>query len=232
MLERRAAREPLAYITGNKEFWSLDFIVTPAVLIPRPETELLVDLALDCARELPSRQRIKILDIGTGSGAIAVSLAKHLPESEVWAVDISAASLRVAEANAKRHNVAERIRFLQGDLLDALDQVGATFDLILSNPPYVRSAELAGLAPEIRDWEPRTALDGGVDGLDYSRRLIGAAPSHFNEGGRMLLEIGSDAAQAVVDLFARAGCYEPARVHRDYAGRDRAVAAVKGTRRG
>ena len=121
LLERRAAREPLAYITGNKEFWSLDFIVTPAVLIPRPETELLVDLALDCAREWPSRQRIKILDVGTGSGAIAVSLAKHLPESEVWAVDISAASLRVAEANAKRHNVAERIRFLQGDLLDALD---------------------------------------------------------------------------------------------------------------
>lgn len=232
LLERRAAREPLAYITGNKEFWSLDFIVTPAVLIPRPETELLVDLALDCARELPSRQRIKILDIGTGSGAIAVSLAKHVPESEVWAVDISAASLRVAEANAKRHNVAERIRFLQGDLLDAMDQIGATFDLILSNPPYVRSAELAGLAPEIRDWEPRTALDGGADGLDYSRRLIGAAPSHFNEGGRMLLEIGSDAAEAVVDLFARAGCYEPARVHRDYAGRDRAVAAVKGARRG
>ena len=205
LLERRAAREPLAYITGNKEFWSLDFIVTPAVLIPRPETELLVDLALDCARELPSRQRIKILDIGTGSGAIAVSLAKHLPESEVWAVDISGASLRVAAANAKQHNVTERMRFVRGDLLDALDQVGATFDLILSNPPYVRSAELAGLAPEIRDWEPRTALDGGVDGLDYSRRLIGAAPSHFNEGGRMLLEIGSDAAQAVVDLFARAG---------------------------
>ena len=232
LLKRRAAREPLAYITGNKEFWSLDFIVTPAVLIPRPETELLVDLALDCARGLPGRQRIKILDVGTGSGAIAVSLAKHLPESEVWAVDISAASLRVAEANAKRHNVAELVRFLQGDLLDALDQVGTTFDLILSNLPYVRSAELAGLAPEIRDWEPRTALDGGADGLDYSRRLIGAAPSHFNEGGRMLLEIGSDAAQAVVDLFARAGCYEPARVHRDYAGRDRAVAAVKGARRG
>jgi release factor glutamine methyltransferase len=159
-------------------------------------------------------------------------LAKHLPESEVSAVDISAASLRVAAANAKRHNVAERIRFLHGDLLDGLDPVRATFDLILANPPYVRSADLAGLAPEIRDWEPLTALDGGVDGLDYSRRLIGAAPSHCNEGGRMFLEIGSDAARAVVDLFARAGCYGPARVHRDYAGRDRAVTAVKGTRRG
>jgi release factor glutamine methyltransferase len=232
LLARRGAREPLAYITGNKEFWSLDFIVTPAVLIPRPETELLVELALACARELPSNQRVKILDIGTGSGVIAVSLAKHLPESAVWAVDISAAALGVARANAKRHNVEGRIRFLQGDLFDGVDEADAKFDLILSNPPYIRSAELPGLAPEIRDWEPWAALDGGADGLDCYRKIVGAAPTCLTEGGRLVLEIGSDLTEAVADLFARAGCYGPASVHRDCAGRDRAVGAVKGASSG
>jgi len=231
-LERRGAREPLAYITGNKEFWSLDFIVTPAVLIPRPETEMLVELALACARDLPRSQRVKILDIGTGSGAIAVSLAKHLPDSEVWAVDISSAALAVAEANAKRHNVEGRMRFLRGDLFDALDEADTTFDLILSNPPYIRSAELAELAPEIRDWEPWAALDGGADGLDYYRRIVGAAPSHLTETGILLMEIGSDLAEAVAAIFARTGCYAAASVHRDYAGRNRAVGAAKGARRG
>jgi release factor glutamine methyltransferase len=232
LLERRAAREPLAYITGEKEFWSLDFLVTPAVLIPRPETELLVELALDYAGELARGRRIKILDIGTGSGAIAVSLAKHLPESEVWAVDMASAALAIARANAERHNVEERMRFLRGDLFDALDGTGVRFDLIVSNPPYIRTAELAGLAPEIRDWEPLTALDGGADGLDCYRRLIGAAPLHLNEGGRILLEIGADLAEAVVGLFAGAGGYGPAGVQRDYAGRDRVVTAVKGARGG
>jgi release factor glutamine methyltransferase len=232
LLERRAAREPLAYITGEKEFWSLDFFVTPAVLIPRPETELLVELALDCAGRPARGRRIKILDVGTGSGAIAVSLAKHLPESEVWAVDITSAALGIAAANAKRHNVEERMRFLRGDLFDALDGAGVSFDLIVSNPPYVRTAELIGLAPEIRDWEPLTALDGGADGLDYYRRIIGAAPIYLGGGGRLLLEIGADLADAVVDLCARAGCYAPASVQRDYAGRDRAVTAVKGACRG
>jgi release factor glutamine methyltransferase len=232
LLERRAAREPLAYITGEKEFWSLDFLVTPAVLIPRPETELLVELALDYAGELARDRRIKILDIGTGSGAIAVSLAKHLPESEVWAVDMASAALAIARANAERHNVEERMRFLRGDLFDALDGTGVRFDLIVSNPPYIRTAELAGLAPEIREWEPLTALDGGADGLDCYRRLIGAAPLHLNEGGRILLEIGADLAEAVVGLFAGAGGYGPAGVQRDYAGRDRVVTAVKGARGG
>jgi release factor glutamine methyltransferase len=232
LLERRGAREPLAYITGHKEFWSLDFIVTPAVLIPRPETELLVELALACTRELPRNQRVKILDIGTGSGAIAVSLAKHLPESVVWAVDISAAALGVARANAKRHYVEERMRFLRGDLFEALDEADATFDLILSNPPYIRSTELAELAPEIRDWEPCAALDGGADGLDYYRKIVGAAPAYLTEAGTLLMEIGSDLAEAVTDIFARTGCYASASVHRDYAGRSRAVAAAKGARRG
>ena len=229
LLERRAAREPLAYITENKEFWSRDFIVTPAVLIPRPETELLVDLALACAGDLTRSRRLKILDIGTGSGAIAVSLAKHLPESEVWAVDISSAALGIAAANAKRHKVVKRMRFVRGDLFEAVDAAAVVFDLILSNPPYIRTAELAGLAPEIRDWEPLTALDGGADGLDYYRRIICAAPGYLNESGRLILEIGADLGEAVVDLFACAGYFAPANIHRDYPGRDRAVIAVRAT---
>jgi release factor glutamine methyltransferase len=232
LLERRAAREPLAYITGLKEFWSLDFIVSPAVLIPRPETELLVELALDHAHRLFGRERIKILDIGSGSGAIAVSLAKDLAAAEICAVDISLASLSIAEANAKRHGVREGVHFLHGDLFDALGEEKMMFDVIVSNPPYIRRAEIAGLAPEIRKWEPLAALDGGVDGLEFYRRIIRKAPRHLAEGGRMLLEVGSDMAEAIVNIFARAGCYGTATVHRDYSGRDRVVTAVRGTRSG
>jgi release factor glutamine methyltransferase len=232
LLERRAGREPMAYITGLKEFWSLDFMVTPAVLIPRPETELLVELALDWAGGVIGPRSTKILELGTGSGAIAVSLAKHLPESEVWAVDISSSALGVAEANAERHGVQARVRFRRGDLFDALDVPAMKFDMILSNPPYVRTAELAELAPEIRDWEPPTALDGGADGLNYYRRIIGTAQGYLNDGGRIVLEIGADLAEEVAQLFASAGGYGSAKVYRDYAGRDRALAAVKGMRHG
>jgi release factor glutamine methyltransferase len=232
LLERRTAHEPLAYITGVKEFWSLDFIVSPAVLIPRPETELLVELALDHARGRARGERIRILDIGTGSGAIAVSIAKDLPAAEICAVDISPASLRVAETNAKRHSVSERIHFLQGDLFDALDEPGRIFDVIVSNPPYIRHSELAGLAPEIRKWEPLVALDGGADGLDYYRRIIRTARRHLDGGGRILLEIGSDMAEATVDFFVPRSGYASPCVHQDYAGRDRVVTAVRATRHG
>ncbi len=232
LLSRRVRREPVAYITGKKEFWSLDFFVNEAVLIPRPETELLVELALDCSRHLNPDKPIRIIDIGTGSGAIAVSLAKHLPEAEIWAVDVSGEALNVTQANAIRHHVMERLHLLQGDLFDALDNTGCVFDLLVSNPPYIRRAEMVTLPPEIREWEPLTALDGGDDGLEFYRRIIAAGPRFADDGGSMLLEIGSDMAGDVVDLFAGAGCYAPASIHRDYAGRDRVVAAVKGPRRG
>jgi release factor glutamine methyltransferase len=232
LLERRAAREPLAYITGCKEFWSLDFEVTPAVLIPRPETELLVELALGHVRENHAGQTVKILDIGTGSGAIAVSLAVHLPDAEIWAADISSAALRVAESNARRHGVEKRTRFFHSDLFEGLAGTGAIFDLIVSNPPYIRRRELPALAPEIRDWEPVAALDGGSDGLEYYPKIIDAAWSHLIEGGTVLLEIGSDLAEPVAGFFAGTGAYLPARVHLDYAGRERVVTAVKGASRG
>ncbi len=227
LLLRRSRREPVAYITGHKEFWSLDFVVTPAVLIPRPETELLVEVALQYSRQLGSGSPVKILDIGTGSGAISVSLAKEQAGLQIFAGDISRDALDVARLNAQRHGVADRIRFLPGDLFAPVKPLSETFDLIVSNPPYIRTNELSMLAPEIREWEPTIALDGGVDGIDSYRRIIGEGHKYLAPGGAIVLEIGVDMASAVVGLFSRCGCYGPASVHQDYAGKDRVIAAMK-----
>jgi release factor glutamine methyltransferase len=228
LLERRATREPLAYITGNREFWSLDFTVTPAVLVPRPETELLIELALYSSRRFRRDQPIDILDIGTGSGAIAVALATHLPHSQVWATDVSRVALEVAEANAKRHNVADRLHLLCGDLFGALAKRDEMFDLIVSNPPYIATAGLRELEPEVRIWEPAAALDGGPDGLHFYRRIIAEAAAHLKEDGRVVLEIGADQGARVAQLFDQRPCYTAVEIHRDGAGRDRVVAASKG----
>ena len=224
---RRSRREPVAYITGHKEFWSLDFLVSSAVLIPRPETELLVELALQYVGRLASRSPVKVLDIGTGSGAISVCLAKELPAAQIVALDISPVALDVARANAERHGVADRIRFLTGDLFAPAKGVLETFDLIVSNPPYIRTGELPWLAPEIREWEPVIALDGGPDGFDIYRRIIAEAHKYLVTGGSIVLEIGADMAPDLVDLFSRAGCYGPASVYQDYTGKDRVIAAIK-----
>jgi release factor glutamine methyltransferase len=226
LLRRRARREPLAYITGHKEFWSLDFIVTPDVLIPRPETELLVEAALERTRSV-ARSVLKILDVGTGSGAIAVCLAKELPEAQISAIDISSRALQVARENAERHGVADRIRFVQGDLFAPVAGEPESFDLILANPPYIRSADLAELAPEIREWEPIAALDGGADGLAYYRRIATDCESYLTTGGHVPLEIGDTMGEAVARIFARAGGYETPVILRDYAGKERVIATRK-----
>ena len=226
LLLRRAGREPVAYITGHKEFWSLDFVVTPAVLIPRPETELLVEQALKLAMRHSRRYASKILDLGTGSGAIAVSLAQELPQARLCAVDISAAALEVARLNARRHGVEERMEFFCGDLFEPVAEEGEGFDLIVANPPYIRSGDLAALAPEIRHWEPMAALDGGVDGLLYYRKIVAEAGDYLKTGGTLLFEIGDGMGGPVRRLF---GDYEPAEVYRDYAGKERVVAAGKGS---
>ena len=236
LLQRRARREPLAYITGRKEFWSLDFKVTPAVLIPRPETELLVEAALERARSM-LESPFRILDIGTGSGAIAVCLAKELREAQISAVDISSAALRVARENAERHGVADRIRFAQGDLFAAVAEERGSFDLILANPPYIRSGDLAELAPEIREWEPIAALDGGADGLDIYRRIVNDGGSYLADEGHLLFEIGDGMAKAVGQMIANAGGFETADVLQDYAGKERVIATrkqsiAKGSNRG
>jgi release factor glutamine methyltransferase len=196
LFARRAGGEPVAYITGEREFYSLDFAVTPAVLIPRPETELLVELA---AARL-ARQSGRVLDLGTGSGAIAVAVAHAAPDAEIWAVDASERALEVARLNAKRHGA--NVRFVRSDWFS---RIGAErFDLILSNPPYVAMEDAHLAAGDLR-YEPRDALVGGADGLDAIRAIVGQAPRHLEAGGELLLEHGYDQAERVRDLLAVCG---------------------------
>ena len=211
---RRAKREPLQYIRGQAEFWSLPFAVTPAVLIPRPDTEVLVEEALKRASG-PCR----ILDVGTGSGAIAIALAHELPEAQVEGVDLSPAALAVARGNAERNGVAERLTLQAGDLRQLS---GAGYDLVVSNPPYIPSSDLAGLMPEVRQFEPLLALDGGGDGLDAYRALATQALGLLRPGGWLLLEVGIDQAAAVGELLRRAGLLEIF-TRADYAGVERVV---------
>jgi release factor glutamine methyltransferase len=216
MVARRGKREPLQHILGTQEFCGLEFEVTPDVLIPRHDTETLVNEA--SSRQPAARQ---VLDIGTGSGCIAISLACHLPGASVTATDISPAALEVARGNARRHNAD--VEFLAGSLFQPV--VGRRFDLIVSNPPYIPSADIEGLEPEVRDHDPRTALDGGGDGLDIYRSLIPAATEHLNPGGWLLVELGIGQAQAVAQLFRLADGYEEPVVVMDSGGIERVVGA-------
>ncbi len=218
LVTRRANREPLAYILGHREFYGLDFAVDPRALIPRPETELLVEHALSIARQhdLP----LQIADVGAGSGAIAVTLAVHLPRATLYALDASAGALAVVAENSRRHHVVRRVRCLQSDLLLALP---GPVDLITANLPYVTSEEWQDLIPEIRDHEPRAALDGGPDGLDLIRRLLTTAGSYLCPGGALLLEIGASQGVAVTTLASKYFPQARVQVHPDYAGLDRLV---------
>lgn len=218
LVERRARREPLAYILGRCEFWSLPFKVGPEVLIPRPDTETLVEAAL---KDLP--QGGTFLDIGTGSGAIAIAIAHERPDVRGEGIDTSAAALELATANAASNGVAERICFRQGDLF-ALS--GGPYAVIVSNPPYIASGELPELMPEVRDFEPHLALFAGADGLDCYRALIPAAMPLLNAGGELLVEVGATQAAAVAELFRQAG-YGGIRTVRDLAGIERVVAGQK-----
>lgn len=211
---RRARREPLQYILGRTEFWSLPFRVSPAVLVPRPDTEVLVEEAL--SRAAPAA---RILDVGTGSGAIAVALAHELQEARVTAVDISAEALAVAGQNARDNSVEERIILVRADL-QALPE--GEFDLVVANPPYIAEGELAELMPEVRDYEPQLALAGGTDGLDAYRALARQAPGLLAAGGWLLVEIGAGQAVAVRELLAAAGL-EEVFTRDDYAGLPRVV---------
>jgi len=230
LLLRRLSREPVAYLTGTQEFWSVDFAVTPDVLIPRPDTERLVEVAVSWARRLPATQRLRIADLGTGSGAVAVSLARELPSARIYATDISPAALAIAQGNAEAHHVATRMAFFTGDLFDALPpRPDAGCELIVSNPPYVRRAEIATLAPEVSRWEPHAALDGGADGLEFYRRIVAAAPDYLADRGALALEIGADMARQVSTLCADTGRFCEIEVFQDYAGRDRVILAQQFT---
>jgi len=229
-LQRREGREPLAYILGTREFWSLPFAVSPGVLVPRPETETLVEAALaawiETTSAAPQPPTPVVVDLCTGSGAVAIALATEIPTARVLATDISWRALRVARANALRHGVAERITFLRGDLWGAVNgqAPSGSVDLVVANPPYVPTQELATLMPEVQ-WEPRLALDGGTDGLRVIRDIVATSPDRIRPGGFLLLEIGADQAEAVQAVVAASGRWQPPRLWRDLAGRPRVVAA-------
>ena len=221
LVRRRLIHEPTAYIIGHKEFFGLDFEVTPAAIIPRPETEVLVELAIEAAHKKPLADALPIADVGTGSGAIAVALASALPQGKITATDTSQEALELAQRNARRHQVDKRIRFLQSDLLDRLP---GRVDVLVANLPYVTTADWKALPPEIKDHEPREALDGGPDGLRVIERLLEEAPARLSPSGVLLAEIGDMQGRAA-KAAARAAFPEAAvKVMPDLSGRDRVLA--------
>jgi release factor glutamine methyltransferase len=221
LVRRRAAAEPVAYLVGHREFFGLDFRVTPDVLIPRPDTETLVVELLEIARSIPEP---RILDVGAGSGCIVVAAAVNLPRATLTAVDISPKALGVARQNAAQHGVAGRIRFLEGDLFGPLE-AGEQFDVIASNPPYVADGELETLGDNILRHEPRIALSAGPDGLAIISRLIADAPQYLAPAGHLLLEISPEQAAAVTGLLKSAQVYEGIATAKDLSGRVRVVRA-------
>jgi release factor glutamine methyltransferase len=221
LVQRRAKSEPVAYLVGGREFFSLELRVTPDVLIPRADTETLVVELLEQAKGIDSP---RILDAGTGSGAIAVAAAVHLPSARVTAIDLSAGALAVARENAEMHNVADRIRFLHGDLFGPLNN-GEQFELIASNPPYVRADEIDSLPPDVRLHEPLSALAAGPEGLDVIARLSADAPPFLVPGGRLLMEISPRQSAAVTRMLQSHGAYEDVRGVKDLSGGVRVMAA-------
>jgi release factor glutamine methyltransferase len=225
LLHRREQREPVAYLTGQKAFFALDFQVNPHVLIPRPETELLVETTIQLVnQQTRSPYPLLIADVGTGSGCIAIALAKNIAEASFFAVDASPAALQVARQNAARYGVAPRIHFVEGDLLQPLAR---SFDLIVSNPPYVSHSELSATSPEVRRYEPKLALAGGQDGLEIIRQLLPQAKEKLKPGGSLLVEIGATQGPAATHLAKRH--FPEANVHikKDLAKRDRLLVVEK-----
>ncbi len=227
-VRRRAAREPIQYILGYAEFCGLRIKVGPGVLIPRPETEMLVEVALSVLDERGMRKApLDILDLCTGSGCIALALARACPGSRVYGTDVSDAALRYAEHNA-RVNGIQNVTFLAGSLFEPFEHRSAEpsvpgfFDIIVSNPPYLRTSDLEKAQPEVRAWEPRDALDGGADGLDCFRTIIPGARNYLSRGGFLILEVGVNQAEAVTALARGAG-FGTCEIRRDYAGVERIV---------
>jgi len=223
-LKRRLRGEPVQYILGNTEFMGLEFKVNPDVFIPRPETEILVETVLRLTRSLGPRVKIPILDLGTGSGCIAIALAKFLPDAKITAIDISDKALGVARQNARLNKV--RVKFLKKDLTRSWELEGQDYDLIVSNPPYVSSAKIGGLQPEIRH-EPRIALDAGPDGLDFYRIIVRQADLYLKEGGFLIMEMGFGQRQDLENILQEPGNFEIKEVIKDYNYIDRVIVAQK-----
>lgn len=219
LVQRRAGGEPVAYLLGRRAFYDRDLIVTPAVLIPRPETELLLEEALRFASQRP---HLSAADIGTGSGALAVTFAAHMPQAAVYAIDISPQALEIARRNAEQQQV--QVTFLEGDLLQPLIERGIKVDVLMANLPYIASGDLPGLA--VSRYEPQLALDGGPDGLDLVRRLLVDVPQVCDEGTLVLLEIGADQGAAALALAQEVVNPQQAAVLQDYAGLDRIIRLI------
>ncbi len=226
LAERRLKHEPVARIFGRKEFWSLSLQIGPAVLVPRPETETVVEAALDAVvADALQMEKLRILDIGTGSGALLLALLSELPNAVGIGTDISMAALQVARANAERNDLAGRCTFVACDIAAGLQ---GPFDLIVSNPPYVARGDIASLAPEVRDYDPALALDGGADGLDAYRAIAAQAHRLLAPGGRLIVELGAGQEAAVRALFTKAGLAVAA-ARDDLAGIPRALSATIAT---
>mgnify|MGYP002624169253 CR=1 FL=1 len=223
LLRRRAAREPLQHILGVQPFRELDLAVDGSVLVPRPETEVLVEAVLEWSRT-SGRDDLSALDVGTGSGAIALSLALEGPFAGVVATDVDDSALATARRNGAAAGLDERVEFRTGDLFKALDD-GERFDVVVSNPPYIPEGDAASLQPEVREWEPERALYGGSDGLEVLRRLVAGAPRHLRSGGLLAVEVGLGQAETVVELMKGAQMYDDPTILRDYSGRERFVLA-------
>ncbi len=220
MVKRRTSGEPVAYICGEKEFMGLPFKVSPSVLVPQPDTEILVEAAIE---RLKGKENIRIADVCTGSGAIALALAHYLPEASVAATEISPEALAIAKENAEALGLSERAEFFEGDLLAPL--VGKTFDAIVSNPPYIPSDDIDGLPREVRA-EPRMALDGGADGLDFYRRFVRESAAFLHDGGFLAVECGETQAGAIAEMAA-AGGFGKTEIVRDLADKERVVLMKK-----
>ena len=222
-VKRRAAGEPVAYLVGHKEFYSLSFEVTRDTLIPRPETEHLVVESLDLLAKTGQRDDLHVCDVGTGSGAIAVAIAKNAPKCRVTAVDLSQEALDVARRNAEKHGVTDRVTFLISDLLAEFPET-PLFDLVVSNPPYVSESEFANLPADVRNYEPKLALVAGDDAMSVIRNLVTQAVSRLREGGHLLIELSPMIAEQVAEMLRQQGWHD-VRILRDMAGHERIAAA-------
>jgi release factor glutamine methyltransferase len=227
LVQRASEHEPIAYLTGRAHFFNLEFEVTKDVLIPRPDTETLVENVLQLSRNMTGFEAPRVLDLCTGSGCIAVAIAQHLKNAVVIATDISAGAVDVAKRNVAKHNLDGRVTVVQGDLFDALRDLpdAQPFQLIVSNPPYIPTGELERLDRNVRDFEPRVALDGGIDGLIVHRRIIEGAPARMTCGGRLYLEIQFDQGSVVKEFVSQREEFEDVRIIKDYGGNERLVTA-------
>lgn len=227
LVQRRRQREPVAYITGRKGFWSLDLAVSQGVLIPRPDTECLVESAVNIlsgkTAPVPAGRPLSVLDLGTGSGAVILALAAEMPQHRYLASDLSPLAVRIARENARLNDLGDVVAFFSGDWFAPLSQAGPKFDLILSNPPYIPTDEIGSLQPEIHRFEPRLALDGGPDGLACLKHIIVTAPAYLVPGGYLLLEAGSDQRSRLLSFIEACGMFGHIQFHKDYGGRDRVV---------